>query len=335
EVNLFFGVLRHHIFGLIILSGVLIWLASRPRRRMLRPWGLGLLALWLGFNLFTVNWRFNLEKNEPANPFSGNGVTQFLQANLFQNSPLELPPGRVVSGGLLPGGNSAASVYNLPDLTGNTPLQLAASQQFFDTMPAWRLWQLMSVRYVVDERDIADEGLTPVFDDEQLRVFEMGDPFPWAWFVSRVEVIADVEQTIDRLAADVFDLRRAVIVAEPLAANLEVPEDGGSTVEIKALTPTSFQAEVSTSTEQLLVVSQIYYPGWRARLNDQPVDLVRANEVLQGVVIPPGRHRLDLNFWPASFLWGSGISIGGFLLWVGLLILLKKKRNKVGFRVDP
>ena len=124
EVNLFYGVLWHHLFGLVILAGTLLLLTLRPRRWLWRPWGMALVALWLGFNLFTVNWRFNLEKRE-VEPFAPNGVVSFLQSAL---NKVELA--RVSSGGLLPGGNSAASVYNLQDLTGNTPLQLTAVDTF-------------------------------------------------------------------------------------------------------------------------------------------------------------------------------------------------------------
>ena len=147
EVNLFFGVLWHHLFGLLILGGMGGLLVLRSRRWLRRTWGMGLLALWLAFNLFTVNWRFNLAELADPGPFTPNGVTQFLQNALGLQKQSQGQPGRIASGGLLPGGNSAASVYNLQDLTGNTPLQLAAVDAFFQQMPAWRLWQLMNVYY--------------------------------------------------------------------------------------------------------------------------------------------------------------------------------------------
>jgi hypothetical protein len=162
-VNLFVGVLRHHIFALLILAGFLIWLALRSRRWQRRPWAMALLAGWLAFNLFTINWRFNLAAPVEVPALFPDALVQFLQANL--------PTGRVASGGFLPGGNSAASVYHLPDLTGNTPLQLAGVDAFMRQLPAWRMWQLMNIRYIVDQRDISNEGLKHVFAAGDLKVF--------------------------------------------------------------------------------------------------------------------------------------------------------------------
>ncbi len=315
EVNLFYGVLWHHLFGLIILAGTLLLLALRPRRWLSRPWGMVLLALWLGFNLFTINWRFNLEKRE-IEPFAPNGLVQFLQRATTSNSSFE--PARIASGGYLPGGNSAASVFRLEDLTGNTPLQLAAVANFLQQMPSWRLWQLMNVRYVVDQRDLSGPGLTPIYEEMEQHVFELGDPFPRAWFVGRAEVIPEADLAIARLGADDFDLRQAAILAKPLTIPLAEPLT--STIQFTAFSPTRLRADVTVTGPSLLVFSQIYYPGWRATLDGQPVELAQVNVVQSGLVVPAGQHTVELAFNPATFRWGGLISIIGLAIWVLLLI---------------
>jgi hypothetical protein len=322
EVNLFYGVLRHHIFGLIIFVGLLIWLSLRSKRWLGRTWGLGLVALWVAFNLFTVNWQFNLEKPTGTEPFTPTPIVQFLQTNL---PPLQPPISRIVSGGLLPGGTRAASVYNLQDLTGNTPLQLASVDNYLQKMPAWRMWQLMNVRYVVDERDISGPGLALAFAEGETQIFEMGDPLPRAWFVSQTETIADPEQALARLASDTFDLGKTAILAAPL--ELSPPEVGTSTFTLITLTPTTLLAEVETSSQQLLVISQIYYPGWQATLNGQPVEVRRVNVIQQGIVVPAGKHTVQLFFYPGSFWWGSLLSGVGLLLWMLLFWGTKKARQ--------
>ncbi|MBE7549483.1 MAG: YfhO family protein [Anaerolineales bacterium] len=324
EVNLFYGVLWHHLFGLLILGGMLVLLLLRSRRWLRRPWGMALVALWLIFNLFTVNWRFNLEKPVTPPPFTPNGVTQFLQTNLRAEGPLWATlqpsnlPTRIASGGLLPGGNSAASVYKLQDLTGNTPLQLASVESFMRQMPAWRLWQLLSVRYVLDKRNIADAGLRLVFEEDDLKVFELGDPFPRAWLVGNVEVVPDDHQAITRLGSDAFDLRRTAVVSTPLG--LPPTDPAASTVTLLEADSTRLKAEINASARQLLVFSQIYYPGWQATIDGQPADLLRVNVVQQGVVIPAGQHTVELVFSPGSFWLGLIISISALLICLGLLV---------------
>ncbi len=229
----------------------------------------------------------------------------------------------MVSGGLLPGGNSAASVFEVADLTGNTPLQLASMADFLAQMPAWRLWQLLNVRYVVSARDIGDAGLTPVFAEAGQTVYEMGDPLARAWLVSAVEVVADEGQTIARLGAADFDLRTRAIVTEALPEPLTAG-DGPGTVSIQKNDPTHLALAVHASGRQLLVVSQVFYPGWRVKIDGQAAPLLRVNGVLQGVVVSAGNHQVELEFMPQSFVIGlllsaAALTVCGITLLVSLI----------------
>lgn len=318
-VNLFYGVLWHHLFGLLILTGLLVLLALRSRRWLRRSWALALLAGWLAFNLFTVNWRFNLAAPADVPQFAPDGVAQFLQAQVGAS-------GRISSGGLLPGGNSAASVYGLQDLTGNTPLQLARTEQFLGAMPSWRLWQLMTVQYVVEQREVGDAGLLPVFAEGDTTVYQMADPFERAWLVGSVEVVVDDTQAVARLADDGFDLRRQAVVAEPLDAALAAA--GGGSVQVQKISPTRLELRSSASGEQVLVISQIFYPGWRATVDGAATDLLRVNVVQQGLVVPPGEHLVVVEFWPRSFQTGLVVSLIALLLWGGLLSLPRRRRRR-------
>ncbi|MCB0195514.1 MAG: YfhO family protein [Anaerolineae bacterium] len=304
-VNLFFGVLRHHLFGLLILGGMLLVVMARRRHWLPRSWGFGLLAALVAYNLFTVNWQFNLE---PGQPLSPSPTVRFLQEHL------DPPLGRVTSGGLLSGGNSAASVYNLQDLTGNTPLQLASVDAFVQQIPAWRMWQLMNVRYIIDERDVGDSGLPLAFEDAGLYVYQMGDPFERAWLVGEVEVVPDMADALERIANDDFDLQRKAVIAKPLADDLAGNPEG--TVNQVEFTPTTLRLQVDVSSSQLLVISQIFYPGWRATVDDAPVELLQVNGVLQGVVVPPGSHTVHLEFWPRSFTIGVWVSVVGLIIFL-------------------
>ena len=56
-------------------------------------------------------------------------------------------------------------------------------------------------------------------------------------------------------------------------------------------------------------------------MNDKPAHLYQTNYAFQGVAVPPGRSRIVLEFWPASLMFGAGISfcaitlIGSMLVW--------------------
>jgi hypothetical protein len=320
--DLFGGVLRHHVFGLVLLAGSLILLALRPIRALRRPWGMALVAAWIAFNLFTINWRFNLEQPGPTGPFAPTPLTQFLRAQ-SANSP---EPIRIASAGLLPGGPGAGSIYALHDITGNTPLHLASIEGFETKVPEWRRWQLLNVHFVLSERDLAGPGLTQVFPaietkegESQVRVYAMGDPFPRAWVVHAVEIIPDTDSALARLGADEFDPRQVAVVTEPINVVLPGPTEG-STAQVVAFTSNEFTIQVTAAADGLLVLSEIYYPGWRASVDDQPVPVVRADQLFRGIPVLAGHHIVKVWYAPNSARIGLMISALSLILIMGMAV---------------
>jgi uncharacterized membrane protein YfhO len=91
--------------------------------------------------------------------------------------------------------------------------------------------------------------------------------------------------------------------------------------------------EVSTESNSLLVLSEIYYPaGWKAYLDKAEIPIHPVNYILRGVVIPPGEHKLELVFSPESY--SQGITLSAIGLIVTLLCLIGgfalecKKKNE-------
>jgi len=297
EINLFEGALRHHVLLLVILGGaaLLFWLRSTGRAR--RAWlaGLALGLIWL--NLFTVNGQYNQVEPEAGGAFPETGVVSFLRAE----------PGtfRVSSAGLLPGGASAGIVYGIEDITGNTPLRLAAFEAFEEGVGAWRRWQLLNVHYVLSDRDLDGPGLERVYQEGEVRVYRVGDPLPRAWVVHQV-VAAAGDEALSILDGEAFDPRQAAVVSDAGAGlDVEGREQAGSAARVVEARPGRLVLEVSPGGAGLLVVSQPFYPGWQARVDGRPAPIIRTDYLLQGVpVAARGESRLvelpyRLPAWPA------------------------------------
>jgi hypothetical protein len=156
----------------------------------------------------------------------------------------------------------------------------------------------------------------------------MGDSFERAWLVTEVTVVADRDRAVAALAEPDFDLRGIAISEAPLNAKLTPGEPGTATV--KEFEPGYLSLEVGTPGQQLLVLSQIYYPGWRALIDGQATDVYPVNLVQQGVILPAGEHRVELYFWPESFLAGLIISgLAGTICAVALALALLIDRRDV------
>jgi uncharacterized membrane protein YfhO len=74
----------------------------------------------------------------------------------------------------------------------------------------------------------------------------------------------------------------------------------------------------------LLVTGEIYYPaGWVATVDGDETQIVKVNELVRGVVVPPGEHVVEMHFEPASDRNGFLIALAStILVYGGILFVL-------------
>ena len=68
----------------------------------------------------------------------------------------------------------------------------------------------------------------------------------------------------------------------------------------------------------ILVLSDTYYPGWRAFVDGVERPILRANHVFRAVVVPAGARDVVFSYEPDSFRYGLLVSVAAAALWLGL-----------------
>jgi uncharacterized membrane protein YfhO len=123
-------------------------------------------------------------------------------------------------------------------------------------------------------------------------------------------VIADQAAQLGGVKDPSFDPERQVILAKAISSATPASRDSATPagkVEWVSKNTNSFELNVTATQPDILVISQIDYPGWKARVDGQPAEIVRANYALPAVLVPQGEHRVSFSFEPLSF-------------WIGLLL---------------
>jgi uncharacterized membrane protein YfhO len=101
---------------------------------------------------------------------------------------------------------------------------------------------------------------------------------------------------------------------------VSLSDASGAAVVVSEFSPTQLTINVNSVGHHLLVLSQIYYPGWQVTIDGQPAELLRVNLIQQGLVSPPGEHVIQLSYRPASFITGAMISAVALFICLGLFI---------------
>ncbi len=91
--------------------------------------------------------------------------------------------------------------------------------------------------------------------------------------------------------------------------------------------------ETENSSDNLLVLSEIYYPaGWKAFIDGKETEIYKTNYALRSVFVPVGKHTIEMKFESPAFERGKLIStslniIVVILLGLGIFVEVRK-RNK-------
>ena len=271
-------------------------------------------------DLFTVNWQTNVY---PALPETQTATPAVVQAIRGDAGPGEIfrvyNEYRIYENYGVP--------YALEDTWGASPLRLARYDTWHRSLRMERLWELLNVKYVITWREKLYAPSEIIHreptGDEVTYVHRLNRVAPRAWLVHQVEEVSD-EAALARLDAFDFDPAQAALVPPGASPPLAQPATGESgRVDILRRTPGSLTLTVTAPADALLVLSEVYYPGWQATVDGQATPIIRTDYVLRGIPIPAGSHRVELSYRPRTVLWGA--VVGGGTLGVVLVV--------AGFRV--
>jgi hypothetical protein len=175
---------------------------------------------------------------------------------------------------------------------------------------------MLNLRYAIF-RGEPRPNVRPVIASPDYWVLENKDALPRAYVPRTVETLTDDAKLLSLLGSEEFDPRRIAYVDGPTS----VGSEARGSARIEGEIPTRITLSVEMDEPGLVVLADLWDPGWQASLEDVPVPILRTNHVLRGVQVPAGRSTLVFRYQPASLRWGFGLSgaaLAGLLVWSAL-----------------
>jgi len=222
------------------------------------------------------------------------------------------------------------------------------------------LLSLLNVKYILSYSDLSPLGFKVVKAFSfGLNIYENPKSAGWAYLRKGVPVVPEDKQelVLRILTSEKYDSNECAIVPEPYnysedkkvslmnqAATEYVgnaymrssqekihtpnPSQEGILEEIKVVKYSANEKiyKVSVNQPQLVVFSEIYYPGWKVYVNGVRQKLMRVNYVLMGVYVTDTTKEIKLVFRPLIFYVGLIISA---LSIIGVVFLLIIHRNRI------
>jgi hypothetical protein len=134
---------------------------------------------------------------------------------------------------------------------------------------------------------------------------------PLAGALPRIRLLRDSQREL--VFTPIEDLTRAQVdtMRGALMGSIETLHEDPQTLDLQVTVPE----------DGVLVVADLFYPGWECTVDGRPVTIESAHGIFRAVELTQGEHRIVFHYRPISFRIGALCSLFGLML-VGILIVL-------------
>ena len=176
---------------------------------------------------------------------------------------------------------------------------------------------MLDVRYVIFQ-GTPPPDIHPAFQSPDYWVLINSNALPRAFVPKALETISNDRDELKRLTAPEFRPLDVAYVESPI----KLPAAGRGAAQITDEIPTRVTISVHMETPGLVVLADRWDKGWRAYYNGKPVQILRTDYAIRGVIVPAGNGTLEFIYKPASLilgLWLAGSAAIILLCWLMII----------------
>lgn len=165
----------------------------------------------------------------------------------------------------------------------------------------------------------------PLIHDREVKIYENPYCFPRIYVASKVKYATDYKEAQKFLGEDGFDLRNCVALEEKIPF-WYIPNDEslGYQAKILGYSPNKVVVSCYLKSNGILVLTDTFFPGWKAYVDGKEEKIYRVNGLVRGVFLEKGKHSIVFKYFPFSFKLGLGISLLSILI---LMLIMALRRQ--------
>lgn len=191
---------------------------------------------------------------------------------------------------------------------------------FFNELDVEQIVNMMNVKYQV-QYDYNDQN-----EMSGMKVAPNPNALGAAWIVNKVSLVDNADDELMGMKkGSGFNAGETAIVNKEFSDLITSPEGKATDAKIvnTSYAPNELEYEFSSSQDETVIFSEIYYPyGWKAYIDDQPVEYFRANYVLRGLTVPKGEHKISFKYSVPAYTIGNTVALISSSIVVLLLLAM-------------
>ena len=195
---------------------------------------------------------------------------------------------------------------------GAKPRRLEQFYKLFLQSKKTELLDILNVKYVIKEKEGNADAIK---NPNNLGI---------AWFAEKLIFEENPDSVYMNLLK--YDLRETAIVESFNKNSLSFSNERRKS-QISLLKNKSQEKIYSIKSNKpgFVVFSEMFYPGWKAEINNKEVDLYKVNFILRGLFVPEGTNQIKFYFKPSSLKYGSIFQVLSIIVLLALIFYSSKK----------
>ena len=167
-----------------------------------------------------------------------------------------------------------------------------------------------------------------VYEDDQTRVLENAEALPRAWIVHSARRVGSGAEALELLSSKEVDPKEtALLEEEPPQQQMWRPEEASSEqVSVSEYEANRIKLKSSAQAPGLLMLSEVYYPAWKAYVDGRPAPVYVADQLLRSVPVPEGEHEVELRYESVTLGAGVAVSLAAYAALAGLTVVAGTQR---------
>ena len=325
--------------SLFIICAGCVLLYLYVRGKMGKQWLVAIVAVVCLLDLWSVNKRYLndgmfVEKSQRDQPI----VKTATEDQILRDTSLDYRVLNLASNTF----NENETSYYLKSIGGYHPAKLRRYQEVIDAYISKEMQKLYPAvaKAQGDMTQVPGDSIFPVLNMLNTKYFilplEGGQTVPVqnpyalgnAWLVDKVTYVDNANAELDLVGK--IDLRHEAVADKRFKETIGegVKQEGTSLVKITKYEPNLLTYEVESQKGGVVVFSENYYPGWTATVDGKDVDVARVNYILRAINVAPGKHTVQLSFFPTTVDTTERIAYASYAILLAVIVVLVVLRRK-------
>ncbi len=147
-----------------------------------------------------------------------------------------------------------------------------------------------------------------------LKVFENANAYPRVWSVHQGTSVPNLAEERRIMDEPAFDPRHTVLLRDAVPPDIGACGSNADDIQMPQHLPNYVRIQAHLGCRGMVILTDPYFPGWRAYVDGKRALVIEAYGGVRGVVVEAGNHLVEMRYRPWSVLLGALMTAAAALI---------------------